>query len=135
MPHDEIGVESLPIALLLGAMLAASTVAIGAACLERAQRMSERQRVVDSFNIFVERAQILSSGGFGGTQLVELELGDGSIRVEGRLVQLLAGDAVVRSEIVPLEMLVDGNGLRSGSYIMEIGRTADGRFIINVEAV
>ncbi|MFH1821765.1 MAG: hypothetical protein ABH852_04930, partial [Methanobacteriota archaeon] len=75
MPRDDHGMESLPIALLLGTLLAASTVAIGAACLERVQRMGERQRVIDSFDLFVERAEFLSAGGMGSTQLVELDLG------------------------------------------------------------
>ncbi|MFH1821629.1 MAG: hypothetical protein ABH852_04215, partial [Methanobacteriota archaeon] len=107
----------------------------GAACLERVQRMGERQRVIDSFDLFVERAEFLSAGGMGSTQLVELDLGEDSIIVEGRCIQLLTGDAVVRSKIIPLEMSTRNNELRSGSYIMKIGRTADGRFIINVERI
>ena len=132
MPRDNRGIESLPVALLLGAFLGASTLAIGAACLERAQRMSGHQREVDSFNVFVERAQILSAGGVGGEQLVELELGDSSIRVEGRLVQLFADDTTVRSEFIPIEMVIEGKELRSGSYLMEIARAPDGRFFIKV---
>ncbi len=133
MPRDKRGVESLPMALLLGTMLAASTVAIGAACLERAERMSERQRMIDSFNAFVERAQFLSAGGVGSIQAVDLDLGGGWIRVEGKCVQLLNDNSVLRGELVPLEISVEGNLLRSGSYIMRVVRDSDGSFFLAVE--
>jgi len=133
MLHDDRGVESLPVMLLMGMMLAASTIAIGMDCLDRVQRMSARQRAVDSFNIFVERAQLLSAGGAGNVRLVELDLGGGSIILDGNLVQLLAGDTVVRSEVLSLRLFADQNELRSGNYIMEACLGDDGRLFIKVE--
>jgi hypothetical protein len=84
MRHDAGGIESLPVALLLGAVLGASTLAIGFTCLDQAQRLDERQRAIDGFNLFIERARMLSAGGVGSVQLVELELGECKIVLDGR---------------------------------------------------
>lgn len=135
MPRDNRGVESLPITLLLGVVLGASAIAIGVTCLDRTQRLSERQRAIDSFNLLVEHAKIISAGGMGSVQLVELDLGDSSILVDGEHVQLLTGGAVTRSEIIPLQMSFDGEQLRSGSYLLELERLASGRYVIRVEEV
>lgn len=135
MPRDDRGMESLPFALVLGSLLAASTIAIGVACLDRAQRLSEQQRAVDSFNLFVERVRVISAGGVGVAQIMELDLGDCSIVVDGELVLLMADGAVKLSDVVPLRILSDCGELRSGSYIMELERSAGGRYIIRVRRV
>jgi|GEM_PF-3565886 len=135
MPRDEAGIESLPVVLLLGAVLAVSSVAIGFASVDRAQRLSESQRSFYSFEFFVERAQLLSAGGIGGFQIVDLDLGDCVITVDGNIVQLISGVSVLRSETVALELLTLGGALRSGSYMMEVVRSEDGRYALKVEGI
>ncbi len=135
MPQDQAGMESLPVALLLGAMLAASSVAIGAASVDRAERLSERGRILDSFKLFVERVRFLSAGGVGGIAVVVLDLGGCSIVADGRVVQLISGSSILSCEIVPLEMLTKGDRLGSGSYILEVKRFEDGSFVVTVEGL
>ncbi len=126
MRRDVRGMESLPVALLLGAVLGASTLAIGVACTNQAQRLSERQRAIDSFNFFVERARILSAGGIGSTQLVELDLAGGVIILGGDIVELVMGEETVRSDVLPLLVYSLETRVGSGSYLIELKRGADG---------
>lgn len=135
MPQDDAGMESMPMALLLGMALAVSSVAIGVVCIDRAQQAGERQRALESFEFFAERAQLLSAGGVGGAQIVSLELGDCSIVVAGRVVQLTSGSSPLRSEILPMELVIEGGELRSGNYSIETVRTDDGHYILKVEAI
>jgi len=135
MPRDNRGVESLPITLLLGVIIGASAITIGTACLDRMQRLNESQRAIDSFNLLVEQAKIISAGGLNSIQLVKLDLGDGSILLDGEHLQLLTGGAVTLSEIIPIPMSFDGEQLRSGSYLLKLERLASGQYIIRVEEV
>ena len=126
------GVESLPVVLLLGAVLAAFTLAIGTACLDRAQRLGERQHAIESFNLFVELARMTSAGGIGSIQQVELELNGGKLVVNVNLVQLTYGEEVLRGEILPLPIVLDGGGFEvgAGSYAIELRRDGeDGCFL------
>ncbi|MDI6884276.1 MAG: hypothetical protein QMD00_04000 [Hadesarchaea archaeon] len=135
MQREAWGVESLPVALMLGAVLGASTLAIGAACLDQAQRLSGRQRAIDSFNHFVERARMLGAGGVGSIQLVELELGGGEIIVDGELVQLMLDGELVRSDVLPLPVSAPESELNSGSYLIELKRGASGGCFLEVRGV
>lgn len=135
MRHDARGVESLPIVLLLGAVLGASTLTIGAACLDQSQRLSVRQRAIDSFNHFVERAWMVSVGGVGNVQLVGLELGDGKLAVDGELVQLQIDGEVVRSDVLPLSISAPNPELSSGGYLIELKRGTDGECFLEVQEV
>lgn len=126
MRRDVRGMESLPVALLLGTVLGASTLAIGLSCLDQAQRMSERQRAIDSFNGFIERARMLSAGGVGSVQSVELELGGGMIIVEGKTVQLVLDGNLVRSEVLSLPLSTPELQLVSGDYLIELERGLNG---------
>jgi len=134
MRRDAKGVESLPVVLLLGAVLAASTLAIGTACLGRVQRLGERQRAIESFNIFVERARMASTGGIGSVQQVELELTGGKLVVDANLVQLIYGEEVLRSETLPLPVVQDGGGFEigTGSYAIELLRGGEGGYFLEV---
>ena len=133
MRRDARGVEALPVALLLGAVLGASTLAIGFACLGQTQRLNERQRAIDGFNIFVERARMLSAGGVGSVQLVELELGGCKIILDGELVQLVTGEEVVRSDVLPIPVSAPVSRLSSGTYLVKLKRGADGNCFLGLE--
>ncbi len=132
MRRESVGVESLPVVLLLGAMLGASTLAIGVACLDQAQRLGNRQRAIDGFNLFVERARMLSAGGVGSIQLVELELGESSIILDGKFVQLVMDGEVIRSDVLLLPISAPEPQLGSGSYLIELKRGADGRCFLEL---
>lgn len=133
MRRESVGVESLPVVLLLGAMLGASTLAIGIACLDQAQRLSEKQRAIDGFNLFIERTRMLSAGGVGSIQFVELKLGEGSIILDGESVQLVIGEEIVRSDVIPLPISAPESQLGSGSYLIELKRGADGRCFLELQ--
>jgi len=133
MRRDARGIEGLPIALLLGAVLGASTLAIGFACLDQTQRLNERQRAIDGFNLFVERARMLSAGGVGSVQLVELELGGCKIILDGELVQLVTGEEVVRSDVLPIPVSAPVSQLSSGTYLIGLKRGADGNCFLGLE--
>jgi len=132
--RDGKGVESLPVVLLLGAVLAASTLAIGAACLDRAKRLGERQCAIESFNSFIERARMASAGGVGNVQQVELELAGGKLLFDSNLVQLIYGEEVLRSETLPLPVVQDCGGFEigAGSFAIELLRGSEGEYFLEV---
>lgn len=134
MQRDAKGVESLPVVLLLGTVLAASTLAIGTTCLDRVRRLGERQRAIESFNSFVERARMISAGGIGNLQQVELELAGGKLLFDSNLVQLIYGGEVLRSETLPLPVVQDGGGFEigTGSYAIELQRGSEGKYFLEV---
>ena len=133
MRRDARGVEALPVALLLGAVLGASTLAIGFACLDQAQRLNERQRAIDSFNFFVERARMLSAGGVGSVQLVEFELVGCKIILDEKLIQLVTGEEVVRSDVLPMPVSAPASQLSTGTYLIELKHGADGKCFLELE--
>ena len=133
MRRDARGIEALPIALLLGAVLGASTLAIGFACLDQTQRLNERQRAIDGFNFFVERARMLSAGGVGSVQLVELELGESKIVLDGELVQLVTNEELVRSDVLPIPVSAPVSQLSSDTYLIGLKRGADGKCFLELE--
>ncbi|HID60785.1 MAG TPA: hypothetical protein EYP46_02865 [Hadesarchaea archaeon] len=126
MRHDARGIESLPVVLLLSAVLGASTLGIGLACLDQARRLSERQQAIDAFNTFTERVRMLSASGVGSAQLVEVNTGEGVIVLDENLARLVVGDEIVRSDFLPLPVLASASQLDSGSYLIELKRGADG---------
>lgn len=131
------GVESLPVVLLLGALLAASTLAIGTTCIDRAQRLGERQHAIESFNSFVELARMTSAGGIGSIQQVELELNGGKLVFDAKLVQLTYGEEVLRSEILPLPIVLDGGGFKigAGSYSIKLQRDGEYGYFLKVRGL
>jgi hypothetical protein len=131
------GVESLPVVLLLGAVLAASTLAIGTICIDRAQRIGERQHAIESFNSFVERARMTSAGGIGSVQQVELGLNGGKLVFDANLVQLTYGEEVLRGEILPLPIVLDGGGFEigAGSYSIELQRDGEDGYFLEVRGL
>jgi hypothetical protein len=135
MRRDSRGIESLPVALLLGTVMGASTLAIGFACLDQTRRLNERQRAIDSFNIFVERAQMVSTGEVGNACPVELELGECMIALRGKLVQLVAGGEVIRSDVLPIPFYLSVPWLGSGTYEIGLMRWLDGKYFLTVRVV
>jgi len=137
MRRDAKGVESLPVVLLLSAVLAASTLAIGTACLDRVQRLGKRQRAIESFNTFVERTRMVSIGGIGSVQQVALELAGGELVFDANLVQLIYGEEVLRSRILPLPVVQDGGDFEigTGSYAIELLRGDEGGYFLEVRGL
>ena len=129
MWREAKGVESLPVALLLGIVMAACTLGLGLKCIDNAQTFDLRQRAIESFNSFIERARTASAGGFGNTQLVELELGGGEIVVDSKLAQLWIDGEVLRSEVLQLPIHAKNARLEDGVYEIELKRGAQGYFL------
>lgn len=136
--RDARGIETLPMVLLLGTVLGACTLGIGVRCLAGVQRLSELQQAVDDFNAFVERARIACAGGEGNIQQIELDLPTGRIIVEGKLLQLVVGDEVRRSEVLPLPVLIDGHGAQeiiNGRYAIELQRNSRGEYLLELRGL
>ena len=132
MRHEIRGVESLPVVILLGAVLGASTLGIGLACLDQARRSSERQQAIDSFDLFIQQVRMLSAGGVGSVQLIEIHTGDGVIVLDKNVARLVVDDEVVRSDILPLPVFTSTPQLSTGSYLVELKRGADGSCFLEV---
>lgn len=137
MVHDAKGVESLPVVLLLGTALAACALGLGVESMTRARSLGERQRAIESFNTFIERARIASAGGLGGEQWVELELVGGKLVFDANLVQLVVGEEVLRSEVLPLPIVLEGEGyeIGEGSYAIELRRGAEGGYFLEIRGL
>lgn len=122
--RDVGGVEALPMTLLLGVLLGTFTLGLGVKCLTDVRSLLERERAVESFDTFVERARVACAGGRGSMQQFELELPNSRIIAGGRLLQLSVGDEIKRSEIMPLPILLDGR---------EAWETGGGRYSIELQ--
>jgi len=136
--RDARGIETLPIVLLLGTVLGACTLGIGIRCLGNVQGLSELQQAVDGFNAFVERARIVCAGGEGNIQQIELDLPTGRAIVEGRLLQLVVGNEIRRSEVLPLPVLVDcheAQEILNGRYEIELQRNSRGEYFLELRRV
>lgn len=136
--RDARGVENLPMILLLGVMLGVCTLGIGARCLANVRNLSELRQAVDDFNVFAERARIVSAGGEGNIQQIELDLSPGRIVARGKLLQLVVGDEVRRSEVLPLPILVDGHEdweVINGRYAIELRRNNRGEYFLELREV
>ena len=129
MWREAKGVESLPVALLLGIVMAACTLGLGLKCIDNAQGLSQRQRAIEGFNSFIERARMVSAGGLGNVQLVELELGGGEIVIDSKLAQLWIDGEVLRSEVLQLPIHAKNTRLEDGVYEIELKRGAQGYFL------
>jgi hypothetical protein len=138
LQRDARGIENLPIILLLGVMLGACTLGIGARCLANVRNLSELQQAVDDFDVFVERARIVSAGGAGNIQQIELDVSPGKIVGRGKLLQLVVGDEVRRSEVLPLPVLVDGHEnweISDGQYVIELRRNSRGEYFLELRGL
>ncbi len=135
MLHDAKGIESLPVLLLLGTALAACALGLGIESMRRAQSLGERQRAIESFNTFVERARITSAGGLGSEHWVELV--GGKLVFDANLVQLVVGEEVLRSEVLPLPIVLEGGDyeIGEGSYAIELRRGAEGGYFLEIRGL
>lgn len=121
--------------LLLGTVLGACTFGIGVRCLGNVQNLTELQQAVDGFDDFVELARIACAGGEGNVQQIELDLPVGSIVVEGKLLQLMIGDEVRESELIPLPIIVYGYEtweIVNGFYEIELQRDSWGDYYLDL---
>jgi hypothetical protein len=122
------GVWSIPVVVLLGLVLAAGALSVGLACVDWLQRVRVKQLAIEDFNRFVECVELLSVGGEGGTESIELSH-DGWITVNETLTELVVDGERVRAEVLPLP--VSGiSKLTAGSYSLELKRGDDGRLFI-----
>jgi len=119
------GIEGLPVVLLLGAILGASALALGFKAMGRAADTETRQRAIRSFNEFIERARIVALGGVGSTQQVELELSGAQMLFNGRLVELVDGDEILRSEVIQLPIVASIDRLNGGRCSMTLKRATN----------
>jgi hypothetical protein len=97
------------------------------------QNITDLQQAVDGFNVFVERAKIVCAGGEGSVQQIELDLPVGSIVVEGNLLQLVVGNEVRESELLPLQVIVYGYEtwkIVNGWYEIELQRNSLGDYYL-----
>jgi hypothetical protein len=120
--HDVWGIEGLPVVLLLGTILGASALTIGFKTLNQAADSEARQRAIRSFNEFVERARIVVLGGVGSTQQVELELSGAEMLLNARLVQLIDGDEILKSEVIQLPIVASVDRFNGGRCSMTLKR-------------
>jgi hypothetical protein len=134
MRRESAGIESLPVVLLLGTVLATCALGLGVEAMTRAQSLGERQREIESFNTFAWRARMAGAGGLGSEQWVELELAGGKLVVDANLVQLVVGEEVLRSEVLPLPVVLDGgdNKIGGGSYAIKLQRGSTGGYFLGV---
>jgi len=123
--REVLGVEGLPVVLLLGAILGASTLALGFKAIGRAADTEARQRAIRSFDEFTERTRIVALGGVGSTQQVELELSGAQMLFNGRLVQLVDGDEILRSEVIQLQIVASIDRLNGGRCSMALKRATN----------
>ena len=129
MWREAKGVESLPVALLLGIVMATCTLGLGLKCIDNAQGLDLRQRAIEGFNSFIERASVVSFGGVGNVQRIELELGGGEIVIDFKLAQLWVGEEVLRSEVLQLPVYAENARLEDGVYEIELKRGTQGYFL------
>jgi hypothetical protein len=124
--------------LLLGTVLGACTLGIGVRCLGNVQNLTELQQAVDGFNDFVDRAKIVCAGGEGSVQRIELDLPAGSIVVEGKLLRLVVGNEVRKSELLPLPVIVYGYEtwkIVNGWYEIELQRNSLGDYYLDLRGL
>jgi hypothetical protein len=134
-PWDARGIEALPMILLLGTVLGACTFGIGIRCLGNVKNLTEVQQAVGGFNVFVERAKIVCAGGEGNVHQIELNLPVGSIVVEGKLLQLVVGDEVRESVLMPLPVIFHGYEtwkIANGLYEIELVRNSFGDYYLDL---
>jgi len=129
MLRDCRGVESVPVVLLLGLVLGALTLGLGASYLGRIETLASEQRARLDFEKFVLRAKQVSSGGLGSWQRVELELPGSAITLDGRLAQLVWRGEVRAAELLPLPAASNLSKIERGVYLLELQRGADGYFL------
>lgn len=132
---DIAGIETLPVTLLLGTMIGACALGLGARCLTNLQSLTEKQRATESFDALVERATAVSVGGAGSGQRVELDLPNSKIVCRGRLLQLVLGDEIQRSKIMHLPILVDGSDaweINTGYYEIKLHRDTFGNCLLKL---
>lgn len=122
------GMVGLPIVIILSAILASIALGLGMRGLNRARDLTEDQKINRSFDRLVEVATEASYGKVGGSEEVSLELFDGSILVEDRLVQLEVENEFLRADFLPLPLLKENRrnfSIRSGSFSIKLAYLAD----------
>jgi hypothetical protein len=76
---------------------------------------------------------MLSAGGVGSVQLIELELGGCKIILDEELVQLVTNEEVIRSDVLLIPISAPVSQLGTGIYLIELKRGADGKCFLELE--
>lgn len=126
---DARGVESLPMILIISLALGMFAIVLGTKSMARVGGLLEDQQSIESFDTLVEHVYSISFGGVGGKRNFELELPESEIIVWGKIIQLEIENETLRSEVLPLPILLDGFedefSIQSGGYTLELQRVSD----------
>ncbi|KXB02405.1 hypothetical protein AKJ45_02010 [candidate division MSBL1 archaeon SCGC-AAA261F19] len=117
------GVVGLPIVIILCAFLSVLVLGLGMRGLDRAKRLVNDQRAIQSFDKLVEGSTELSYGGVGVKKRIRLELPNSRIHVDGRLIRLRKDNQLKRIEILPLPLrkgFRDEFFIKSGIFQLEL---------------
>ncbi|MEM2281938.1 MAG: hypothetical protein QXH26_00095 [Candidatus Hadarchaeales archaeon] len=117
------GIESLPAALLLSAILSVMVAGFGVRAMETLSEGRARQRAIQEFLEFTEAARAACSGEGRQVTLTEAE-----VAVSGRAVQLYFKGSPIRAEVLPVPFSREAR-LTPGSYTISLRRTGGGWFL------
>lgn len=90
---------------------------------------------MESFDTFVAKIKTVIAGGPNSLQFVELETPNAKIVARGTLLQLWAGEEILRSEIVPLPVLLGDQSnweIRDGRFAVELQLDSSGKYMIRL---
>ncbi len=114
-------VGSLPVLLLVGAVLSATVAGLGVRAVEIFRQKKGEQESLQEFQEFVERARTVCYGA-GELQVV---INKAEIVVRGRLLQLLSPPRVESLPIPFSENII----LKRGAYTLRLKKTGGGWFL------
>lgn len=133
----EQGIVDLPMVLVLCVFIASIGIGLGLKGLRLGGKMKEKQTLVQSFDRLVEKTTLVGYGGVGSGEEIKLDLPDGRIEVEDRLVELKRGEETLRSEtlVLPFRRKERENfQIHGGNYLVELVNPTekDGSFFLRI---
>lgn len=117
------GIVDLPIVIVICIFLASLVAGVGIKGLKIGESMKEKQKLIHSFDKFVEDTTRVSYGVIGSESTVDLELPGGRIKVRGRLIELKKGEETLKCEYTVLPLQRSGKNnfvIKSGPYSVKI---------------
>lgn len=111
------GFSSLPVVLLLSAVLAFGVVAVGVAGLGLAQRSLEKQRLLDDFYQTCESIAEISGG---GERFVQIK-SSGKIVLQGWTIEAQLNGETLKAEMLPA-FCPSRVELTYGCYLLSVGQ-------------
>ena len=113
--------ESLPVLLLVGAILSVMVVGIGTKAVEIFDRKSRELASLQEFQEFAEKARAVC---YGAGEL-QVKVTEAEIIIKGKLIQLRSPPRV---ESLPVPFY-ENKILRKGVYVLRLKKTKGGRFL------